>query len=193
MSRHDIILVVDVECTCWEKPVRNCTENTNTMEIIEIGICSVDTNSLSIAAPKSIMVRPQHSTVSKFCEGLTGLRQEDVDLGITFPEACEILKTEYRSEWTCIASWGAFDCTQFHKDSKLHGLEYPFGRTHLNVKQLYSMWKNCGGRGLGKAIRQLGMEFKGVQHRGGDDAYNVARILVEIIRVMRYNGATSEA
>jgi len=155
------------------------------MEIIEIGICPVDTNSLSIAAPRSIIVRPQHSTISKFCEGLTGLTQEDVDLGITFTEACEILKTEYQSEWTCVASWGAFDCIQFKKDSKLYGLEYPFSDTHINIKHLFSLWKNCGNKGLKKATANLGAGFIGNQHKAGDDAFNAARVLVGAIKAMR--------
>ena len=65
----DQILVVDVESSCWEGSPPEGEES----EIIEIGICVVDTRQLQRISKHSILVRPEKSTVSDFCTELTTL------------------------------------------------------------------------------------------------------------------------
>ena len=66
-----LILIVDVECTCWptEPPPGE------TSEIIEIGLALVDVPALQILQTGDIMVRPQRSKVSDYCTQLTTLTQ----------------------------------------------------------------------------------------------------------------------
>ncbi|MFE3957310.1 hypothetical protein ACFXPS_24380 [Nocardia sp. NPDC059091] len=52
--------VVDVEATCWEGPNPPGQPN----EIIEIGLCVLDTVTREWVSKHSILVRPERSTVT---------------------------------------------------------------------------------------------------------------------------------
>lgn len=77
----DKVLIVDVEATCWENGIPEGQEN----EIIEIGLCLLDVASWQPQDKRSIIIRPEHSTVSPFCTQLTGITQEQADQGISSP------------------------------------------------------------------------------------------------------------
>lgn len=62
-KRLDLILVVDVESTCWDGDPPRGEEN----EIIEIGVCTLEVASGQRRDRRSILVRPERSRVSPFC------------------------------------------------------------------------------------------------------------------------------
>src|SRR2546430_1508856 len=99
--------VVDVEATCWAggPPAGESSE------IIEIGVCVVDTDDWRRVERRSILVRPRRSRVSPFCTELTGLTQADVDGGVDFATACALLRDELRGSSRTWASWGEYDPT----------------------------------------------------------------------------------
>lgn len=175
--KFDQILVVDIESTCWKEP-----RIENIGEIIEIGICPIDTESGDVLEAKSIMVKPEHSKVSKFCTELTTLTQDDVDSGTSFKDACNILVNEYNSKKYVWASYGSYDKTQFDTQCKRGHIEYPFSKAHINVKILfalrYSLRRDIG---MEKALKLLDMPLTGTHHRGIDDARNIANILSKIL------------
>ena len=182
--RRDLsrILVVDLEATCWERgtlpPVGEL------QEVIEIGYSLVHITNGSDGRPlfaaqgiSSIIVRPTRSSVSGFCTELTTLTQEQVDAGVTFEEACRQL-VDHDSRALTWASWGNFDRELMARQCFELGVEYPFNRTHINAKNLYSISRGLTSElGLGKAMRHAGLEFIGTPHRGGDDAHNIAQLL----------------
>jgi inhibitor of KinA sporulation pathway (predicted exonuclease) len=96
-----------------------------------------------------------------------------------FPEALEVMKRwMYTFADSLFCSWGDYDRNQFMQDCEYHGLEYPFGSGHLNLKAEFS--RTIGRRkklGIAGAARHLGLDFQGSHHRGLDDARNVARIV----------------
>lgn len=74
-------------------------------------------------------------------------------------------------------SWGEYDRHQFLADCKLHGVLYPFGEDHLNIKKMFA--QNLGLKksyGMKKAMKILELQLEGTHHRGIDDARNIARI-----------------
>ena len=85
--KYDQIIVVDIECTCWEGDPPDGQEN----EIIEIGVCRLRPDTGERFGKRSILVKPERSVVSPFCTELTSLTQEQVDTGISFTEACAYL------------------------------------------------------------------------------------------------------
>lgn len=101
--KFDQIIVVDIECTCWRE-----SQTDNIGEIIEIGISPIDTKSGTVLESRSIIVKPEHSDVSEYCTRLTTLTQEDVDSGISFKDACDILVNEYNSKKYMWCSYGFF-------------------------------------------------------------------------------------
>ena len=174
----DQILVIDIEATCWPGKTPAGQEN----EIIEIGICTVDVASRRRLEKRSILVKPERSRVSEFCTKLTTLTQEDVEQGITFREACSILKKEYSSKKRLWASYGDYDRRQFERQCNARHIAYPFGPTHLNVKNLFALIYGLKKEvGMSKALELLALPLEGVHHRGGDDAWNIARVLCTIL------------
>jgi inhibitor of KinA sporulation pathway (predicted exonuclease) len=178
----DDVLIVDVEATCWERPEEKPPDQES--EITEIGLTVLNARSLEMNPSVSMLIRPDYSEVSAFCTQLTTLTQETLDkYGISFREACDRLREEFDSRYHLWISWGDYDREMFFKDSLRKGVEYPFGKQHLNLKTLLGLFYR-GGRGPGvqRALRRLNMEFKGTHHRGVDDSYNIARIYVELMK-----------
>jgi inhibitor of KinA sporulation pathway (predicted exonuclease) len=180
--RLDRILVVDVESTCWEGELPPGQMS----EIIEIGLCVVDVAALERVERRSILVRSACSTVSAYCTQLTTLTQADVDAGIPLAEACRVLADEYKSRERLFASFGDYDRQQFERNCAAFGIPYPFGPTHLNVKNLAAVaygWPREVG--MSEALKRAGLPLEGTHHRGGDDAWNIAGLLCELLRRIR--------
>lgn len=177
-KRLDQILVVDVESTCWEGEPPDGQES----EIIEIGLCVLDVATGQRLDNPSIIVRPQLSTISAYCTALTTLTQEEVDVGISLGEACHILEQMYRSKERLWASYGDYDRRQFEQSCRAQDIPYPFGPGHINVKSLFAVVHRLSREVyLGQAMEILGFPLEGTHHRGGDDAWNVARILGDLL------------
>lgn len=176
----DMMLVVDLESTCWEK---NPPEG-QVSEIIEVGLATLDLKELKLVEKRSILVKPLTSTVSSFCEELTTITQSMLDEeGVTLAEACRILKKEYRSKDRLWASWGDYDRRQFERDCKAKGIGYPFGPTHLNAKSMYALLSGLTNEvGMARALEDLGIELEGTHHRGHDDAWNIAKVVTHILK-----------
>lgn len=179
----DQIVVVDIEATCWEGNPPRGQES----EIIEIGACLLDPDDTSRSGRTSILVKPERSTVSEFCTGLTTITQEMLDEdGISFAEACDTLRNGLRTPRRVWASYGDYDRTMFEKQCKTRSVPYPFGRTHINVKALAG-FAHAGRTefGLDKAMRMMLLQMEGTHHRGVDDAWNIAVVLGELIAAAR--------
>jgi len=177
----DVVLVIDVESTCWEK---NPPEG-QISEIIEVGLCPVEVGSLNRVEKRSILVKPQRSEISRFCTELTSLHSGMFDDAGSLADAATILRTEYRSKDRLWASWGDYDRRQFERVCEAHGVGYPFGTSHLNIKSLFAVATGQREMGLAEAYRQLGWTMEGTHHRGHDDAWNIAGILCELLQRMR--------
>lgn len=178
----DRILVVDVEATCWEgnPPPGQMSE------IIEIGLCVVDVAALERVERRSILVRPLRSTISPYCTQLTTLTQADVDAGIPLAEACRMLADDYKAGQRLFASFGDYDRQQFERNTADFGLRYPFGPTHLNIKNLAAVAYDWSREvGMSEALKRAGLLAEGIHHRGGDDAWNIAALLCHLLRRMR--------
>ncbi len=180
--RLDQILVIDIEATCWEGAPPEGEEN----EIIEVGICTLDVASGERLQKRSLLVRPERSRVSPFCQQLTSLTQEQVEGGISFAEACRILREEYLARERTWASYGDYDRTMFERQCRERDLLYPFSPRHLNIKTLLAVLQGLHGEvGMARGLELLGLPLEGVHHRGGDDAWNIAAMLAELMRRYR--------
>ena len=130
----DVILVVDVESTCWED---NPPEG-QVSEIIEIGLCTVDVTSLTRLEKRSILVKPVLSEISPFCTELTTLTPDMFDNAGSLADAVQTLKKVYHCKDRLWASWGDYDRRQFERVCKAQRVDYPFGTSHLNIKSLFA-------------------------------------------------------
>ncbi|MCX2431035.1 3'-5' exonuclease [Pedobacter sp. GR22-10] len=175
----DKIIIIDVEATCWEGAPPAGMES----DIIEIGICLLDIQTGEITDNRGILVNPERSIISPFCTELTTITPEMVAQdGISFKEACSILRKEYVSQKRVWASFGAYDLKQFQRQCAATGVGFPFGPSHINVKTLFALKNKLGHEeGMAGALKMLDIPLKGTHHRGVDDAYNIAKILHRIL------------
>ena len=181
-KKLDKILVIDLESTCWDTDV----PTGEVSEIIEIGICELNWKTGEVLRNEGILVKPKYSKVSPFCTKLTTLTQEQVNGGVSYPEALQYLQEKYNpSSWTW-ASYGDYDREQFKKNDTLYGVSAPLGKTHINVKNLFALKHNLGREvGLDKACSILGLTLEGTHHRGVDDAKNISKVLLEVLWAKR--------
>jgi inhibitor of KinA sporulation pathway (predicted exonuclease) len=178
----DVILVVDLESTCWkgEPPAGQKSE------IIEIGLCTVDLETLSRIEKRSFLVKPIQSEISDFCTELTTLTSDMFSDAGSLAEAVKVLKKDYLSKDRLWASWGDYDRRQFERVCTDQNVGYPFGPSHLNVKSLFAAATGSGHEmGLDEAYKHLGLTMKGTHPRGDDDAWNIAEILCRLLNSMR--------
>ena len=181
-KRLDEILVVDVESTCWDGP----PPPGEMSEIIEIGICTVDVKQLTRIEKRSILVKPVKSQISEFCTSLTTLTSKMFTDAGSLADGARILKNEFHSKDRLWASWGDYDRRQFDRVCREHGVGYPFGLSHLNVKTLFATAiGHHHEMGLDGAYSKLGMKMEGTHHRGDDDAWNIAGLLCLLLGKMR--------
>ncbi len=176
--RYDQIIVIDIECTCWEGHTPPDQEN----EIIEIGICPLKPHTGERLERRSILVKPERSTVSPFCTQLTTLTQEQVDGGMAFADACALLEKDYRTRQRVWASYGDFDRQQFERQCRERHIAYPFSPSHLNVKTLFTLIRAMRHDvSMAQALDDLGLPLEGTHHRGDDDAWNIALMLHKLL------------
>ena len=179
--KRDMVLLIDLEATCWKgRPPEGMKS-----EIIEIGISAVDYKTKEIRLRDTIIVKPEYSEVSDFCTELTTLTQEYLDEhGVSFAEACKILETKFKTRDRIWMSFGNYDKNQFKKDCKSKNVNYPFSQNYFNIKTLisfaYGLPKDLGVK---QALDYFGFEFEGIPHRGGDDAFNTAKLVKPIFSV----------
>jgi len=178
-KNNDLVNVIDLEACCWygDPPTGQHKE------IIEIGITCVDYFTKEITESRSIIVKPEFSEISKFCTKLTTITQELIDKeGIPFKNACKILVDEYQSDKRLWFSWGDFDRIALKKESELKKTNYPFSRTHFNLKEWYAFKRGeKTSTSVSNALKELGLKFEGQCHRGVSDSFNTAKILQKLV------------
>lgn len=173
------IIVVDIECTCWEDKEKQRNES----EIIEIGIALLNQDGL-ITNNQSIFVRPQKIDISEYCTNLTGITEQQIrQYGIPFNDACNRIKEEYGPKSKIWASYGEYDKKMFRLECERKNVEYPFSDVHFNVKILFTLLSKLNkSMGTRASLEKLNLQFDGRQHSGKDDAYNIAKILRRILQ-----------
>lgn len=184
-KKQDQILVIDLESTCWEGEPPEGQRS----EVIEIGLCVLDVGTCRRLENPSFIVRPVQSTVSPYCTKLTTLTQEEVDKGMSLHDACRILRARHGSRQRMWASYGDYDLWMLKASCQAQGVEYPFGTRHLNVKSLFAaVYALPREISLAQAMEMMGWPLEGTHHRGGDDAWNIARILGHFLLTARGSG-----
>jgi len=181
MKRKEFV-IVDLEATCYDnKDTTKPTDFRN--EIIEIGAVKLDETGKEIDRFGKFARPLKHPVISKFCNELTTITQEDIDYA---DELGDVLVQFF--DWcngATLVSWGFYDRSQLEKDLIANDLEYLLENIegHQSLKHLHGEWNKLrkGGIGLGGAIKFEKLTFDGQPHRGIDDAINIANIFRKYI------------
>ncbi len=166
--------IVDVEATCWKEK----RPNGQISEVIQVGIVVFDSVSKSISSKVSYNIRPQYSKLSEFCTELTGITAGELEGAKNFSQVCDMIKERFPhfKDYTW-ASYGDYDRKLFEEMSVLHKKPYLFGRSHINIKNLFALkWGLKKEVGMAKALKILDKELVGQHHNALDDALNIAEI-----------------
>lgn len=179
-----IVNVIDVESTCTD--TIKCGYIS---EIIEVGISTVNIDSLELKTYPSIFIKPKINGISEYCQNLTGITQSIVDDGITFKEACIKLRKQFASKKRTFASWGNYDRSMFERMcdyNQYKDVPYPFNPNHLNIKELFRIVYNLDKSvDMTEALEISNLYHVGRLHSGEMDAYNIAVIFLEILKKLR--------
>ncbi|CAM2007207.1 3'-5' exonuclease [Acanthopleuribacter pedis] len=177
------MLVIDLEATCWEdrRPAGQ------TPEIIEIGLCRLDLETLQPHEKTSILVRPEQSEISPFCTELTSITPDMVAKdGIPFAEACSRLRKRFGAKTKPWASYGNYDRLQFERQCSQTEIPLPLSPTHLNIKTMVALHLQLPREvGMKAALQMLKIPLEGRHHRGDDDAWNTAKIAARLLATLQ--------
>ncbi|WP_193195028.1 3'-5' exonuclease [Nostoc sp. MG11] len=175
-KRSHYYLIVDLEATCCN----NGTIPRHEMETIEIGAVMLNQITWEIDSEFQQFIQPvRHPQLTAFCTELTTIKQQDVDQASRYPEVISDFKQWIYSSFPhhVFCSWGNYDKKQFIQDCAFHHVPYPFASEHINIKEEFSEYLGVSkSYGMALALKELGIELKGIHHRGIDDARNIAAI-----------------
>lgn len=155
------------------------------MEIIEIGAVIVDEQGRELDHFQSFVQPIRRPQLTRFCRELTHIEQEAVDRAPTLSQLQANFEPWLQKHYDNLhgwLSWGDYDRKQFACEwqrQQIHSClaELP----HFNLKKLFNrQFKADIGRkqvGLRRALAFHGLEFRGTEHRGIDDARNIARLV----------------
>jgi 3'-5' exoribonuclease 1 len=206
----DYLVVIDFEATCEEKNPAGYPH-----EIIEFPAVLVTTTEAEpiIVDVFHAFVRPvKNPVLSEFCKALTGIEQKVVDEAEPFEAVHKKFIKWLESHGLGITKTyliitdGPFDMGRFlYLQCKHSNLDYPsYGSFWANLRKVFvNFYKegfyanqnnnahhNLKLPGLQTMLSRLGMDFVGQPHSGLDDAKNIARIVVRLLKdqaVIRVN------
>ncbi|XP_041368570.1 3'-5' exoribonuclease 1-like [Gigantopelta aegis] len=184
-TKFDYLLVIDYEATCMEN-------NTNYKhEIIEFPGVLIDVQEMKIVDEFHCYCKPQlNRRLTAFCTQLTGITQEKVDAAAEFPEVLsrfqEWMSSHHLHEYykVAIVTDGPWDMSRFmFTQCQLSGICYPrWAKKWINIRKLYSNYYQCRRCRIEEMLSRLGMKFEGNLHSGIDDARNIARIAMHMLK-----------
>ncbi|CAN6197671.1 unnamed protein product [Urochloa humidicola] len=180
----DYFVVVDFEATC-EKDSRIYPQ-----EIIEFPAVLVDAATGALVSCFRTYVKPRHHLrLTPFCSELTGIQQDQVDVGVDLAQALAmhdawLTAAGAAKNRLAVVAWGDWDCrTMLEFECNFKGIAKPayFDRW-VNLRVPFEAAFGPGRRNLQEAVREAGLQWDGRLHCGLDDARNTARLLLELMR-----------
>ena len=134
-------------------------------------------------------VRPiANPILSDFCVKLTGISQNYVDEADTFPEVFqqleEFLETFMIENHCVLVTDSPYDVYKFLLPACLqHDVPFPkWGKSWINLRKIFSAFYKTERMNIAGMLQHLGLDFDGRLHCGLDDAKNIAKILLVLLK-----------
>eukprot|EP00123_Amoebidium_parasiticum_P021308 comp65282_c0_seq1/m.47982 comp65282_c0_seq1/g.47982 ORF comp65282_c0_seq1/g.47982 comp65282_c0_seq1/m.47982 type:complete len:297 (-) comp65282_c0_seq1:177-1067(-) len=188
-DEFDYLMVLDFEAVCFP----DGEPKPKPQEIIEWPTLALNLKTLSVEQTFHVYIKPQvYPTLTPFCTELTGITQETVDSGSTFPDAFQQhLKWLQANGWSeakpqrwAYVTCGDWDLAQcLPANCNHHKLIAPVAmRQWVNLKKVFESVTGTKPPGMVSMLQDLGLEMKGRHHSGIDDCTNIAQIVVALIQ-----------
>lgn len=149
--------------------------------IIQVGYVIFNDETMEILEQERNYIHVPDLKLSSFIKRLTGITDEQVAQGeslVTSMDRLHRLAVKHNANRK-ILTWGGGDQEAILTELPTE-YEWKFGRTSLNVKHLYQVYREANGlnpsSGLKKSARSLGLKFEGDAHDALTDAINTARV-----------------
>ncbi|AGA69482.1 inhibitor of the KinA pathway to sporulation, predicted exonuclease [Desulfitobacterium dichloroeliminans LMG P-21439] len=149
-------------------------------EIIEVGAIVLDQNGKLGDKTYSAFVKPQFwPRLADESYGITGIRQEDVDRGVSLEEAISHLQELAPQRDSYLVAWGDADRKVLGSVCEKYGLAYPFiWDNYVDLAEEYKAYRSLDRLlSLKRAIEENGIEQIGILHSALDDAINAAQVM----------------
>lgn len=184
MIDQSIINIISVSTTCWD--IFKDKKPTETSEIIEIGICTIDTSAVELLNHNTILIKPEKSKISKFCAKFTGITQKDIQDAMSFHNACSLLRTEFYSAERPWLSWSFAEKVLLDKQCKLSGEENPFSKLHIKFDTIFSILHGTNEHlSIQEACKFANVEYREYLYRASELSRNVAELYYSIIEAIK--------
>ncbi|ESO93073.1 hypothetical protein LOTGIDRAFT_119783, partial [Lottia gigantea] len=183
----DYIIIIDYEATC----------EAHTMdyrhEIIEFPAILMNVSDGSMVSEFRSYCKPiENPKLTRFCTGLTGITQEQVDKAEEFPVVLENFEKWLTSHKLgvkrgfkfAVATDGPWDMRRFlFYQCQMLDMPFPkWAKKWVNLRKLFANFYRRERGNIENMLRHLGLEFEGRQHCGMDDTRNIARIAQRLIK-----------
>ena len=145
-------------------------------EIIEVGAAVVKDG--TIIEEFSQYVKPEGFPVlSARCKNFLGIKQADVDGGISFKELVAKLESFEKGNPSKIVTWGNADMKVLRHNCQMNQELFPFKGECIDLSMEYKrFFGDRNQTGLWKAVKEYGKDGVGKQHRALDDALTTLSI-----------------
>lgn len=159
-------------------------------EIIQIGFIAVN-DSMEIVHQEELTIKPVvYKKMNPYVSTLTGIRQEDINAGITFCDALGRMG-EFFSAETALITWGDDDMPILRDNMKYHGMDDKALPIHYNLQRIFASQTESKLRqtGLKNALETLGITEEMKAHDALNDAYMtylIARKLDMTLGIAKY-------
>ncbi|MFV0576610.1 MAG: exonuclease domain-containing protein [Vibrio sp.] len=174
---YNRVVCFDLEMCCW-----NVDGVGSTGEIIEVGLAEIDLNLGEVVKRAQYYVKPEQDEISAFCFELTGITPRKIEKqGRPLEQVIKSMIKNFGGPKKIYASWGRDD-EILRNECLQKGLDFPF-HEFLNLATLYRIKHRLKDKRIGhkQAQENLGIEWEGRQHSGYVDAYNLAKLALEIL------------
>jgi len=176
-------VVIDFEATCDKEKVPK------PQEIIEFPSVVVNSRTGQLEDSFQTYVRPVcHPILTDFCKDLTGIRQNQVDQGVSLSRALlmhdgwlegnGIKHTNF-----AVVTWSNWDCrVMLESECKFKKISKPpYFNRWIDLKVPFQQVFQGMRCNLQQAVQHVGLTWEGRAHCGLDDARNTARLLAHFL------------
>eukprot|EP00756_Hemistasia_phaeocysticola_P013998 Hpha_TRINITY_DN15316_c6_g8::TRINITY_DN15316_c6_g8_i1::g.90002::m.90002 len=182
----DYWVVLDFEATC-DNP-----KQIKPQEIIEFPMLLVNARTGQTEATFHHFIRPAvNPTLTEFCTGFTGIRQEQTDAGLDLVQAVKLAGAWFRhhrlgrageagARSFIVCTCGDWDMGHLKNELKRRKHPVPFwAKEWCNVKRLFTALPGTGDRapGMKGMLEHCGVPLDGHHHSGIDDSRNIAKLV----------------